>query len=188
MTGCMKSPDPSLAGSSRSDANPHGPMEGAPAIPDTGVAESEYGAEGGGLELSFKAPSSWQSTKGGNAFTLAKWTLAEGGQCTVTAVGGDTQSNFRRWEQQFKVSPNGGLKTVSVPDSRYPATMATIYGTLNSTQQLGGGPPREGWMLVGFSLPDTPAGSLYVKALGPVDVLAPLIEELKTAVAQLEIR
>jgi hypothetical protein len=188
MMGCMKSPDPSLAGSSRPGDNPHGPMQGAPAIPDTGAAGSESGTEGGGMELAFAAPSGWQSTQGGNAFTVAKWTLAEGGQCTVTAVGGDTQSNFRRWEQQFEVSPGGELKTVSVPDSRYPATMCTIYGTLNSTQQLGGGPPREGWMLLGFSLPDTPSGPLYVKVLGSVAVLAPQIEEIKAAVAQLEIR
>ena len=182
LAACMQAPDPSMAGTPQhSAAMPH--AQGGPP-PSSGGPSGESKCSGG-RELAMAVPSNWSEADGGNAFTVARWTIEGGGQCTVTAVGGDIAANFQRWEQQFIIEE--ALATEDVADSHYAATMATLSGTLTSTQQIGGGAPLEGWMLIGFAIPETPAGPLYVKVLGPKEMLRAQLEEIKSAVAKLEI-
>ena len=169
----MEAPDPSAAVRS-----PHG---------DTGDAAGLPGASG---KVRFAAPEDWEETRPSNAFTLASWSLPEGGACTVTAVGGGVEMNLNRWLGQF-APPEGESDLVSsqgpLEDARYPTTRMEIEGTMTATRSVGGGPPRKDWMLVGAALEDTPSGTVYVKIMGPKSTLEPQLDSLWEAVRGLEI-
>ena len=175
VAGCMKAPDP---------ATVNGNMPATESVQLPAVTQS---AESDAGKVVMAVPHGWVDTKASNDFTLQKWTLPEGGQATLTAVGGDLMANFKRWESQFQLSEGGGLRTSNLENALYPTTEALVQGTLTSTQQLGGGDPRADWMLIGYGVPSSPAGPLFVKVLGPQAVLEPQLEEIRASVAALKV-
>ncbi len=138
-------------------------------------------------KVQFAAPADWKRVPPATAFTLAEWELPDGGHCSITQVGGGVQANLQRWAGQFQ--PGGDtLETEELSGSTYPTTLAVIHGTFTATRSIGGGPPREGWMLVGAGVEQTPQlGDLYVKAVGPASVLEPELPELRRSLAALEV-
>ncbi|HEX9795231.1 MAG TPA: hypothetical protein VGC54_14700 [Planctomycetota bacterium] len=163
-SACMKAPDPAGAmGAASPDMAP------APMVdPDAQRPE-----------LALEAPATWEAVIPDQSFYLAKWLIpgASVGVCTVTWLGPGAeqrQTNIERWIGQFVDVPaagaHGALQIKALDGARYPGTWVQLEGTLTATRQVGGGAARENWMLLGAVL-DTSSGPVYIKAIGPTDVL-----------------
>ncbi|MDP6942346.1 MAG: hypothetical protein QGH51_10015 [Planctomycetota bacterium] len=175
LSACMKAPDPALAaGHPQPPSSPSGPS--TPAMPQSPHAPS--------VALDFSVPADWEAQKATNGFTLKKWTLSGGGVCTVTAVGGDIGANFDRWANQFDLGEQKWSRE-SMEGSVYPTEVMKATGTLMAVAQIGGGEPRPNWSLIGAAISETPMGSMYVKVLGPAEVLATQEESILLAIKSL---
>ena len=159
LAACMKAPDPAMAAGQPQSA-------AAPLVPSSPSTPQEPSTN-----INFSVPSDWTVQKVNNGFTLKKWGLPGGGVCTVTAVGGDIGANFQRWASQFDLG-NKQWKRESLSGAVYATELMRATGTLLAGAQIGGGEARRDWSLIGAAIPETPIGSLYVKVLGPAEILA----------------
>ncbi len=182
LTGCMKAPDPTGAfgeGSPDPHAGTNAPAEAPAARPAPK------------LEAHMEVPAGWVAVPPGMSFYLAKWEIPgeDPGVCTISYLGERSdlvESNIQRWIGQFEVEGGAeGVHRGTLEGAKRPTTTIVLKGTLTAVQQLGGGPPREGWMLAGAVVQGA-HGPLYVKALAPAAVLEPRLEDLWKGVAGLD--
>lgn len=176
-TACMKAPDPAQA--QRRDG-------GAPVAPPI---ETEQPAPSSTEKptIEMEVPDGWTEAEANMAFYLAKWDLgdADGGNCTVSWNVGDAESNLERWKGQFAVPDDNWREAMMIgriDGANYPTAIVEILGTMTATRSLGGGEPREEWMLLGAIL-ESPFGPIFVKAVGPQEVLAPLRDQFRVMVS-----
>lgn len=166
---CMKAPDP---------AGMNGPAPAETPRP----------------QVEFAAPEGWTAVAADQSFYLAKWEVAGGGVATLSWLGpGAGQefivSNVQRWlgewqqpdgaavvDYQFETVTHGGRKTHRI----------ALSGTLTGTRQLGGGDPRAGWGLFG-AVVESESGPLFLKFIGPAEVVAAGTAPAWNALAELKI-
>jgi len=148
------------------------------------------GASAARPSFTMEVPSGWKQVEPDMNFYLAKYEIEGGGNCTVSWNTGDVGANLDRWYGQWDV-PGGDVKKAAMvghlEDANYQTVMVEISGTFTATRSVGGGPPREDWMLAGAILMDTPAGPVFVKAVGPRSVLGPELDTIKAMVARAEV-
>ncbi len=174
--GCMKAPDPaSVSGSGASDSS-------------AGQAAPEADPE-----ISANAPADWVETKPQHSFYLNTWELPGDGIANISYFGNNTktiQDNLTRWVHQFAKadgSPIEQAEQFSLDDAPMETTMIFVEGTLQSTAQIGGGDPRQDWMLIG-AVVMAPHGPLYVKVLGPKESLHPQIGLVQEMLREMKVR
>ncbi|TAH34515.1 MAG: hypothetical protein EYC70_16395 [Planctomycetota bacterium] len=173
LSGCMKAPEP--------------PASAVAADPHAGLDLSPAGQAGPSDEMprfSMPAPEGWTAVTPDQSFYLAKWTLPEGGQATVSFNVGSPAQNLQRWYGQWEVPGQAAAAAAEVSTlegTPWKNTTVVLRGTLQDTRQLGGGPPREDWMLVGAIL-EPPQGPVFVKVIAPRSVLEPQLPALWDAV------
>ncbi|KAA3612823.1 MAG: hypothetical protein DWQ01_03735 [Planctomycetota bacterium] len=176
-TSCMKAPDPSRAGVT--EANQAGP----------GASYEEQETEAGDPFAAMAMPAGWERVTPNLPFAIAQWTIPgdEPGVCTITRVGGSAADNVQRWIGQFQV-PDGdpqGASTVSqLEGAAYPTTTVVVEGTFTATRAVGGGPPKEGWVLAGAIL-EVQGELVTLKALAPAATVETALDDLWEAVKQL---
>jgi len=172
LAGCMKAPDPSQA--------PHA------------AAAPQMASPPGSLTFEMKVPDGWKALAPDQSFYLKKWQIEGGGICTVSFLGPQSpagkQANLDRWKGQFETAGAGSEEAAPAPLSgaAFPTTTLTLKGTFTATRSIGGGEPREDWMLAGAVI-ETPAGPVFFKAVGPRSVLEPELDALWKGIAAVEI-
>ena len=132
-------------------------------------------------EFVMPVPESWTEVEPDMAFFLKKWELEGGGNCTVSWNVGSIEANLERWLGQFETESGNSRQDAEIGQinqGHYPAVTVKLRGKLLATRSVGGGPPREDWMLYGAILPETPAGEIYIKVLGPRSVIESQMDEL----------
>jgi len=160
---CMKAPDPNKISGQRSSAR-----GSAPTAPPTGEAHTPA--------LEVTAPGDWTETPPKHSFFLKTWDLPGGGIANISYLGPNESTindNLSRWVGQWTNADGTPVEKVeqfSLDDAGMETMLIMLEGTLASTAQLGGGPARTDWMLIGAVVTSS-QGPLYVKALGPKDSL-----------------
>jgi hypothetical protein len=138
-------------------------------------------------------PEGWQPKQPTQSFYLNMWDLPSGGVASISWLGPSSQmiqANMNRWIGQMQVDQGTSLEQaeiIEVSGSTMPITAVFLAGTLTSTAQVGGGDPRPDWLLMSAIL-RSPAGPLYVKALGPEKLLGPQREAFLSSVQQLKLK
>lgn len=122
-----------------------------------------------------QVPESWEAVPVDQPFYLAKWKLGNGGQATVSFLGPSNNTetitrNISRWIDQWEIKEESDKKIETVQRNGIVISELSINGTLNATQQVGGGEKRENWALVG-AIAQQEFGPVYLKVLGPKDDL-----------------
>jgi|MDSW01.1.fsa_nt_gb hypothetical protein len=150
---CTKAPDPALFAEPRQVA----PTTFAP------------------TSITMQVPESWEAVPVDQPFYLAKWKLGNGGQATVSFLGPSNNTetitrNISRWIDQWEIKEESDKKIETVQRNGIVISELSINGTLNATQQVGGGEKRENWALVG-AIAQQEFGPVYLKVLGPKDDL-----------------
>jgi hypothetical protein len=159
----MKAPDPNKISGQRSSAR-----GSAPTAPPTGEAHTPA--------LEVTAPGDWTETPPKHSFFLKTWDLPGGGIANISYLGPNESTindNLSRWVGQWTNADGTPVEKVeqfSLDDAGMETMLIMLEGTLASTAQLGGGPARTDWMLIGAVVTSS-QGPLYVKALGPKDSL-----------------
>jgi len=167
LSACMKAPDPSVG------------------VPQTTTKEVS-----GPPQLVFEAPADWTETPPSQSFFLKTWALPDGGIANFTWLGESTEiiaSNVDRWIGQFQVEggdPFAVAERGSLEGASYGTQTVRVAGTLVSVNQLGGGEPRQDWMLYGAVIL-SPSGPLYFKVLGPQAQLDEQIAQIEAALKTL---
>ncbi|MDP6962581.1 MAG: hypothetical protein QGF46_00265 [Planctomycetota bacterium] len=163
LAGCLRAPDPSAF----ADA----PTNVATAPPPTSV--------------SMATPETWTAIEIDQSFYLAKWDLPQGGRATVSFLGpsfdaGTISLNIDRWLGQWTVpgsTPEESREFGVNQVDDVGMYQLVLQGTLQSTAQVGGGEPRENWMLVcGIMIDDF--GPVYLKVVGPAEDLETQVDEI----------
>jgi hypothetical protein len=152
LVGCVKAPDPALF---------------APAAQNVATAPAP-------TSVNFDVPENWVAIEIDQPFYLGKWDLPNGGRATISFLGAnfDAESismNFDRWLRQWEVpgSTAEDARKIGVYDvNGVGMYQLVLQGTLNSTAQVGGGDPRENWMLIGGVMVND-FGPVYLKVIGP---------------------
>lgn len=169
LSACMKAPDP-----------------------EAGIPQTRTQPQAGPPQVELAAPSDWQATQPTQSFFLKTWALPDGGIANISWLGPSTSmvaQNVDRWIGQFAVEggdPFAAAQRDSDESGNFPTQFVQVTGTMTSVNQLGGGDPREGWMLFG-AVVDTPSGPLYVKVLGPESQISAQAAELRTAILGLTV-
>ena len=90
--------------------------------------------------------------------------------------GGEVQRNVNRWVGQFE-RPAGDAPTIEEREiNDLDVTTVDVEGTFVGRQGMGpGGPPREGWRLLG-AIVEGPEGLVFFKLLGPADAVSTALE------------
>ncbi len=168
---CMRAPDPDR-GLARPALPPGHPPANAPASP-------------GGMNpapgLSFEAPEPWTVKPDFlRNFYLVQYERSDapGARLSISLTGGSVEQNLERWVRQFRLEP--GTEAERGEREGVLGTIQTLVlrGTLVSTQQIGGGPERKDWALLGAAIPQEGGQALYVKVIGPADRILDEAEEL----------
>jgi len=165
--------------------------------PDPSQAPNAAGSPGmasppGSLTFEMKVPEGWEELAPDQSFYLKKWRIEGGGICTVSFLGPQSpagkQANLDRWKGQFPTagSDSGEAAPAPLPGAAFSTTTLTLKGTFTATRSIGGGPPREDWMLAGAVI-ETPAGPVFFKAVGPRRVLEPELATLWKGIAAVKI-
>ena len=143
-------------------------------------------------------PTSWSEKPLTMSFYLKMWDLPEGGAANLSWLGNQPdiiQANLDRWYGQWKVA-DGNPQDAAVVEpllnpagqpTHFPTTLATLKGTLVSTSSVGGGEPREGWMLA-VAVSETPQGPLYFKVMAPEKVVETSLNEFKAMLLNLDVK
>lgn len=167
--GCMKAPDASG-------------MNGAAAV------------EVPRPQVRFPAPPGWTELAPDQSFFLAKWEVAGGGLATLSWLGAGAGpdfivSNVERWLAEWQEPGGGaivdyGFETVTHGGRK--THRIELGGTLTATRQLGGGEPRADWRLFG-AVVESPAGPLFLKFIGPAELVTAAGGGCWDAVGRMEI-
>ena len=157
---CTKAPDPTLF---------EEPRQVAPTIPAP-------------TSITMQVPKDWEAIPIDQPFYLAKWKLKNGGQATVSFLGSSNDvdaisRNISRWIDQWQISKEDDKKFKTTQRNGIVISELTLNGTLNATQQVGGGPKRENWALVG-AIAQQKFGPVYLKVLGPREDLEKITETI----------
>lgn len=135
-------------------------------------------------------PSTWKRVTPDLNFYLAKWEIPgeDPGVVTLTEpLGGTLDDNLNRWLDQVQVAEGTSREAAEIAElegTAYPTTTIVLPGTFTATRGLGGGPPRENWLLVGAFV-ETANGIVSFKAVGPYEVLEPSIDVIWQALQNL---
>jgi len=158
VSACVKAPEPPASGGS---AAPTGPPQ-----------------------LLFTAPPDWEQKPQSMAIFLGEYDIPDGGIANVSWMpqqGSPEQiaANVDRWLGQWEVPGSTPQQAYEFTSAKgfYAEQRIVLKGTLAQTRQVGGGEPREDWMLVGVVL-STPRGPVYVKVLGSQASLEPELDTL----------
>jgi hypothetical protein len=166
---CMKAPDPSAMQGGAS------PAAAAPRV-------------------AFDAPADWTAVAPDQDFYLAKWEVAGGGAATLSwlGAGGGAEfiaANVQRWLGEWERDGGGAIGDYSfdtLPHGGRKVHRMELGGTLQATRQVGGGEPRAGWRLFG-AVVETESGPLFLKFIGPAEVVARGAEACWDALAALRL-
>lgn len=91
--------------------------------------------------------------------------------------------NLDRWFGQWEVSsgnPKDEAKVWELAECQWETTVATLKGTLTATNAIGGGSPKEDWMLIA-AVVNAPQGPIYFKMMAPQS----LAEKQKNSVLEM---
>ena len=146
------------------------------------------------VELVFTAPPDWETQPRSMAIFLGQWSIPGDGIANVSWIPGQTgadaiAANVDRWLGQWEVPGSTPQESYELDAAQgyYPEQRIVLHGTLVSTAQLGGGDPREDWMMVASVLA-TPAGPVYVKLIGPRTELEPQLDTLWELIATMRVQ
>ena len=186
---CMRAPEPPSVSSGNAPQATMPSTGGAPSAPAAGDDGHEHA---GGSQIHFALTEDWKESDREVMFAVAVWDHPSGGGGTLSIVGGGVDANIQRWAGQFEV-PGGDSQSALVVEDldgcNFPTKLATIEGTLTATKMVGGGPAREGWMLIGAAVSGYAPGAtnaIYLKIAGPADVMKAELEAIKDSLRQLE--
>lgn len=177
LNSCMKAPDPMTMGGASSGAGGSASSGQASAIP----------------QLEVTGPEGWVVTEPQHSFYLNTWQLPAGGIANFSYFGNKpeiVEDNLTRWVGQFQSADGQPIEQVekfSLDDAPYETTLIFVEGTMVATSQVGGGDPREGWMLIG-GVVMAPQGQLYLKILGPRDQLHPQIGAVQKMLREMKVK
>ncbi|RMH03561.1 MAG: hypothetical protein D6702_05690 [Planctomycetota bacterium] len=183
LAACMRAPEPPRI----TPTSPHGsmpPMAGGEAAP---APEASSG-------IHFPEPEGWTPSDRQIMFAEKVWDLPGGGGASLSVVGGSVEANLARWSgpSQFQF-PDGrteeNFREKTIEDGNFPVRMVVMKGTLVATKLVGGGPPREGWTMVGAAVTDAlPGGrAIYLKVAGPSDEMEAQIPAIEEALRGIEV-
>ena len=180
------------------NTTPAAPQAGpaAPANPGAGAA-TPPAADGhqhaGSSPIHFSAPEGWAESDRDVMFAEVVWDFPSGGGGTLSVVGGGVDANLDRWATpgQFLFADGDADANMTVEElegCKYPTKLVTLKGTLVATKVIGGGPPREGWMLVGAGISGTPLhNDVYLKVAGPIEDMEAMLPAIREALMALDI-
>ncbi len=180
---CMKAPDPN-----------RGLKKPKPATPSVASAQTAMQAP----QIQVITPPSWSEKPPTMSFYLKMWDLPEGGAANISWLGNQPdliQANLDRWYGQWEVADGHPKESARVEallnpagqPTRFPTTLATLKGTLVATRSVGGGEPKEHWMLA-IAVSETPQGPLYFKVMASEKVVEDSLDEFKTMLLSLEVK
>lgn len=183
---CMRAPEPPHVSAPPAAPPMTPPPSSAPVAPDdathAGVAPAPAPSR-----VRLAVPEGWTRSGREVMFAFEVWELPGGGACTLSQVGGDVDQNIQRWAGQF-TDLQGDMQVETLAEAAYATKLAVAKGTFAATQMVGGGPPREDWMLVGAAVSGTSlGGTIYLKAVGPRAQMEQDLPALRSALAALEI-
>ncbi len=185
---CMRAPEQAPTVSTTPPAGAGAASGGSAAPP----ADDSGHQHAGNSPIHFGLPSDWKPSTREVMFASAVWDHPTGGGGTLSVVGGGVDANIQRWAGQFTVEsgdPSSEMVIEELDGCTYPTKVATIQGTFQATKLVGGGPAREGWMMIGAAVTDYPdweGRAIYLKLAGPTEVMEKDLEAIKEALRQLE--
>lgn len=167
------------------DSNPNvpPPKEGAanPGAQASGAAiappqNPHGGAMPGGAakesSIAWKAPEAWTLVNHPSPMRLATYRIpkaegdAEDGEMTVTRVGGDVESNIKRWSSQFEGTPEPKRTDRSAGDIKI--TVVELEGTFQGMTMPGQPPggPKQGFAMLA-AIVEAGGDAHFFKLTGP---------------------
>jgi hypothetical protein len=176
IAGCGQQNEPSKRMVNRINSTPKQAQNQKPAS----TMGTDLGNAGGPVELdkiTLSAPEGWNRRQPSSGFVLAEFYLpgtgetAKDGRLTVSAAGGDIESNIERWRTQFGGKPEKESRR-SIEAGGLEATLVDFSGEFSD--QRGPFAPitkQPGARMLAAIIPID--GELYfVKAVGPEDTVA----------------
>lgn len=144
-----------------------------PAVPGVTSAERFGGGVGATRKPEGDAPLAWDDPEGWSPvapteFRTANYSVASDTECYLTLLPGEAGgalANLNRWRDQMGLDPMSETDLAQTTRIRLlgqPAPFVVLEGEFTGM----GGPSRSGWMMYGALL-GTPAGTLFVKMVGP---------------------
>ena len=164
-----------------------------PRADSSGAPPSDANHAGVNSGIHFEAPKGWAVSDREVMFAQVVWDFPNGGGGTLSVVGGGFDANLQRWEgpDQFQFPGGAAAENRTLEDiegATYPTKMAVLKGTLVATSMIGGGPPRENWMLVCAGVSKTPLqNDIYLKVAGPVEDMEAQLPAIRQALKDLDI-
>lgn len=168
---------PATAASNAAPPNPHGGMPG-------GMAKES--------SIAWKTPAAWPTVEHPSPMRLATYKIpkaegdAEDGELSVTRVGGDVESNIKRWSTQFEGSPEPKRSDRSSGDLKI--TVVELEGTFQGMSMPGQPPsgPMPGYAMLA-AIVEAGGDAHFFKLTGPkktVDGARAGFDELVTTFAK----
>lgn len=140
----------------------------SPAAAPPASASSAAAWANGPTELAYDAPKAWESVPNTNQMRKATFKVprqggdTEDAELTVSAAAGSREANLSRWYNQFgQVEPS---KKEERTINGLPVTIVEVKGPYGG---MGGGPKKEGYMLLGAIVPGPAPQQHFFKLTGP---------------------
>jgi hypothetical protein len=176
LAGCGQQTEPSKRMVNRIKSTPERPQNQMPAS----RIGSDLGNAGGPVDLdkiTLSAPEGWNRREPSSNFVLAEFYLpgagdsAKDGRLTVSAAGGDIESNIERWRSQFGGKPDKESRR-SIEAGGFEVTLVDFSGEFSD--QRGPFAPvskQPGARMLAAIIP-VEGELFFVKAVGPAETVS----------------